>query len=157
MNNCSFLDAVKLFFTRAFDFKGRSRRKEFWYIYLINLILSLPLIVGTIWLSATTMSMMNDPAALEGTLSSNETFFEFYGIYSGFMMIYGLITFIPSLSLTVRRLHDTNHHWYFMLINLLAIIPLVGWIATIYFLMVLAEDGDQNTNEWGPSPKYIAE
>ena len=36
--------AFKLFFTRAFDFKGRSSRKEFWLGVLPNAIIMLILI-----------------------------------------------------------------------------------------------------------------
>ena len=36
----SFVDAVKLFFIRYTDFKGRSRRSEYWWVYLFNMIVS---------------------------------------------------------------------------------------------------------------------
>ena len=34
----SFPEAVKLFFTRYNDFQGRSRRSEYWWVYLFNAI-----------------------------------------------------------------------------------------------------------------------
>ena len=34
----SFLEAVKLFFTHYTDFKGRSRRSEYWWVVLFNAI-----------------------------------------------------------------------------------------------------------------------
>ena len=36
----SFVDAVKLFFTRYADFKGRSRRSEYWWACLATAIVS---------------------------------------------------------------------------------------------------------------------
>ena len=36
----SFVDAVKLFFTRYTDFKGRSRRSEYWWANLATFIVS---------------------------------------------------------------------------------------------------------------------
>ena len=36
----SFVEAVKLFFTRYTDFKGRSRRSEYWWFTLFNIIVS---------------------------------------------------------------------------------------------------------------------
>ena len=36
----SFVEAVKLFFVRYTDFKGRSRRSEYWWVYLFNMIVS---------------------------------------------------------------------------------------------------------------------
>ena len=40
----SFPDAVKMFFTRYVDFQGRSRRSEYWWVVLFNLIVSLVLV-----------------------------------------------------------------------------------------------------------------
>lgn len=40
MQSVSFIDAVKLFFTRYTDFKGRSRRSEFWWANLATSIVS---------------------------------------------------------------------------------------------------------------------
>ena len=56
-----------------------------------------------------------------------------------------LATFIPGLSLSVRRLHDRGKSGWFLLWGLL---PLVGWIIVIvqYFK---ASVGD---NQWGPGP-----
>ena len=39
----SFPDAVKMFFSRYVDFQGRSRRSEYWWVALFNLI------VVTVW------------------------------------------------------------------------------------------------------------
>ena len=36
----SFLDAIKLFFTRYTDFNGRSRRSEYWFASLFNFLVS---------------------------------------------------------------------------------------------------------------------
>ena len=59
-----------------------------------------------------------------------------------------LATFVPSLALTVRRLHDTGRSGLYMLFCL---IPLAGPIALLCFL---ATDSDRFTNLFGPSPKY---
>lgn len=40
MQPVSFIDAVKLFFTRYADFRGRSRRSEYWWVVLFNMIVS---------------------------------------------------------------------------------------------------------------------
>lgn len=36
----SFIDAVKSFFTHYADFSGRSRRSEYWWVYLFNMIVA---------------------------------------------------------------------------------------------------------------------
>ena len=46
-------------------------------------------------------------------------------------VLYGLIIFIPMISMTVRRLKDTNRKWSYILLGL---IPLVGPIILIIWL-----------------------
>ena len=46
MQPVSFIDAVKLYFSRYTDFKGRSRRSEYWWFTLFNMIVSA--IIGAI-------------------------------------------------------------------------------------------------------------
>lgn len=40
-----FLEAVTLFFSRYADFKGRSRRSEYWWVMLFNVIVSVVLVL----------------------------------------------------------------------------------------------------------------
>ncbi len=59
---------------------------------------------------------------------------------------FSLATLIPSLAAGARRLHDTNKSGWF---QLLWLIPILGWIAMIYFLIVQGDSGD---NQYGPPP-----
>lgn len=71
--------------------------------------------------------------------------------YGVIYLLYSLITFIPSLSVTVRRLHDKSKSgWYI----LLAIIPIIGGIVLLF---ILAADGDPGENEYGMNPKELPE
>ena len=72
--------------------------------------------------------------------------FLFYLAYA-LLMIYSLAVFIPSLAVTVRRLHDVGKSGWFYLIGL---IPLVG---PIILLVWFATDGQPGTNQWGVNPK----
>ena len=60
---------------------------------------------------------------------------------------YSLVLFVPSIAVAARRLHDTNRSGWGQLI---ALIPLVGWIIII---VMLAQDGDEAPNEHGSNPK----
>ena len=40
VKSVSFIDAIKLAFTHYADFKGRSRRSEYWWFTLFNIIVS---------------------------------------------------------------------------------------------------------------------
>ena len=65
--------------------------------------------------------------------------------------IYGLLVFIPSLAVSVRRLHDTGRSGWWLLIGL---IPLLGALVLIYFFILDSQPGD---NQYGPNPKLEVE
>ena len=60
-------------------------------------------------------------------------------------MLFSLATLVPSLAVGARRLHDTNRSGWLQLIWL---IPLIGWIILIIFLAQEGKDG----NAYGPAP-----
>lgn len=60
--------------------------------------------------------------------------------------IFSLATLIPSLSAGTRRLHDMNKSGW---LQLLWLIPILGWIYLIY---VLAQPGDAGDNQYGTPP-----
>ena len=60
--------------------------------------------------------------------------------------LYLLFSFIPSLAVGVRRLHDTGRTGWWFLINL---IPIIGGI---WFLVLTLLEGDRDDNQYGPSP-----
>ncbi|BDP42173.1 hypothetical protein DAETH_21420 [Deinococcus aetherius] len=63
--------------------------------------------------------------------------------------VYGLATFLPTLAVNIRRLHDTGRSgwWY-----LIAFVPLVGGIVLLIFAVM---DSQPGTNKWGPNPKGV--
>lgn len=69
------------------------------------------------------------------------------GTYPLLYAIYGLGVLLPSLGVTVRRLHDTGRSGWWILIDL---VPLVGAIILIVFL---ATEGEAQQNAHGPNPK----
>ena len=58
--------------------------------------------------------------------------------------LFSLAVLIPSLAAAARRLHDTNRSGWWQLI---AFIPFIGWIIIIIFL---AQEGNSDTNQYGP-------
>ena len=109
-----------------FKFSGRATRSEYWYFVLFGLLLSLA-------------AMLID--------FSIETYYieEGIGIFSS---IYTLAILIPSLAVTVRRLHDTNRSAWWLLISL---IPIIGTIVLIVFY---CQDSKED-NKYGVNPKKI--
>lgn len=110
---------------RFTDFKGRSRRKEYWMFALFNVIISIT-------------TTLLDYAF--GTAS----FVYYIGLFS---MLYGLFVFIPFIAVSVRRLHDTGKTGWMLLI---AIIPIIG---AIWLLVLFATEGTRGTNMYGSDPK----
>lgn len=106
-------------------FDGRARRKEYWYFFLINTVISIFLAFID---------------SFTGTISEEAGL----GLLSG---IYALAVLIPGLSVTVRRLHDTDRSGWWILIGL---IPVIGGIALLVFMVLDSTPGD---NQYGPNPK----
>jgi uncharacterized membrane protein YhaH (DUF805 family) len=64
--------------------------------------------------------------------------------------IVALAYLIPLLAAAVRRLHDTGRSGWWYLIGL---IPIVG---TIILIVLLAQEGNPASNEYGPPPGMTA-
>lgn len=101
------------------DFSGRARRREYWMFVLVNLIVSFVLgFVGGLVRGGTALSI-----------------------------IYSLAVLVPSIAVSVRRMHDIGKSGWWLLIGL---IPLIGAIILIVWACTDGEPGD---NEYGPNPK----
>ncbi|HEY8160016.1 MAG TPA: DUF805 domain-containing protein [Methylobacter sp.] len=110
-------------------FKGRARRKEYWYFLLISTVISIVLVLID---------------SVTGTLSEEAGI----GLLSG---IYSLAVLIPGISVAIRRLHDTDRSgWWF----LIALIPIIGGIVLLIFMVLDSAPGD---NQYGPNPKVAVE
>ncbi|HEY2029541.1 MAG TPA: DUF805 domain-containing protein [Myxococcales bacterium] len=66
----------------------------------------------------------------------------------GFILgsILAFATFIPSVALGIRRMHDTNRSGW---VCLLSLIPFVGWAALLVFA---CQEGTRGDNQYGPDP-----
>ena len=125
------LDIYKSVLTKKYaDFTGRARRAEYWWFVLINFVVMFSLLVLTIILSG-----------------SNDSLTGLGGIIYA---VYALGVILPSLAVTVRRLHDMGKSGWMLLIGL---IPFVGLIILLVFYFT---DGEPGANQYGPSPKYVS-
>ena len=119
-----YLEALKKYAV----FSGRARRKEYWYFFLFNILISIVLAVID---------------GMTGTLDAEAGI----GLLGG---IYGLAVLIPGLAVSVRRLHDTDRSGWWLLIVL---IPLIGAIVILVFMV---QDSKPNENQYGSNPKGAA-
>lgn len=122
-------ESVKTVFSKYATFSGRATRSEFWYFALFNFIMAFGLIIAGILLGA--------------IFGSNEGAVGGFAIGYFLYMIYSLAAIIPNISVTVRRLHDTNrsgwNYWWCLL-------PLVGPIVLLVFLL---QGSNPENNEYG--------
>ncbi|MDD9380094.1 DUF805 domain-containing protein [Streptomyces sp. ZAF1911] len=102
-------------------FSGRARRQEYWMFVLFDI--AALIIVAIIDAVAGTSPLL-------------------YALYA-------LATFLPSLGVAIRRLHDQGKSGWWILIGL---VPLVGGI---WLLVLMATEGQPNPNQYGPSPKAV--
>lgn len=99
-----------------FNFSGRASRSEFWFFILFLIIVEA--IIDMIFPSS------------KATLISVNT-------------VIWMATLLPCISVTTRRLHDTNRSGWWQLINF---IPLLGWIIMLIFLCWPSTEGSNNYN-----------
>ena len=123
-----FMDALTTVFRNKYaTFSGRASRSEYWWSYLGIAVISMALqIIGSL----------------------NESL----GLLFGLVAFAGLFTLlIPTLSVNVRRLHDTGKSGWMLLIIL---IPCIGFIL---WLVWMIEDGHAHANAYGPVPTNLME
>lgn len=77
-------------------FSGRAHRTEYWYFFLINLLISIGL------------------AIIDGMIG--------LGLLGG---LYALLTIIPSFAVGARRLHDTDRSGWWLLIGFVPLLGII--------------------------------
>lgn len=137
-------------FRRYADFQGRSRRMEFWMFQLLNLIVGLVL-AGPVMFSVVSAGLA-DPAAIDVDPFAAIGALGWMGI--GLYALYALAAFIPSIAVTVRRLHDRDlSGWWYLGAIVAGLIPIVGLLASVALFVVLLLPGTKGPNRFGPDPK----
>lgn len=112
------VEAVKVCFIKYVVLHGRARRSEYWWFALFNLLAGIAAAVVDLSLGS----------SLVGNLVT-------------------LALFLPGLTVSVRRLHDTDRSGWLVL---LLLVPVIGWLV---LLVWAAQDGTPAHNRYGPSPK----
>ncbi len=117
-------------------FEGRATRKEYWTFTLLNCgIAVIPAVI----------------AQLAFRAAPNKVTYAAYLILILWEVLYLLATLLPALAVTVRRLHDTEHSWWWLLFALL--VPGLGGIV---LLVNLLTDSNPGRNKYGPNPKVFS-
>ena len=102
------------------DFKTRSTIREFWLFNLLSLLIGLIFII------------------IDSSYDLKST-----GNIGDLTTLYSIFIFIPSLSVSVRRLHDVGKSgWNILFI----IVPIIG---IIWLLALFCRDTMPEKNKWG--------
>lgn len=120
-----FVTAIKTCFGKFATFQGRAVRSEYWFFILF------------IMLASTVLTILDVITGI-GVLS----------------LIFSLVTLIPVIAVSVRRLHDTDRSgwWY-----LLFLVPLVGAIVLIIWFCTKGTAGANRFGDDAPGGVAIAQ
>ena len=108
----SLMGPVEAFTTawrKSFTYGGKATRAEYWWFYLIDLLVNIAVVIGL------------------NSSSSNPILFFIFSLG----WLYAVASIFPSISITVRRLRDIGKKWTWIFINL---IPFIGGLWFIYLL-----------------------
>ena len=129
------LQAIQSAYLKAFDFKSRSSRSEFWPGILFHSLIST---IVCIFINGKFTRALVSPSVTEDSFNALIMYW----------IIFTLLLFIPSLSLQVRRLHDTGRSGWWLLISL---IPIIGFVLLWYN----CQKGESKVNKFGEDPLHI--
>jgi uncharacterized membrane protein YhaH (DUF805 family) len=113
----TFGDAIRSGFDHYAKFDGRASRPAFWWWVLFVVLVSIAANIIDLAIGAPVFSALA-----------------------------GLGLLLPNISVSIRRLHDTNRTGWWILIWL---IPLIGLIVLLIFYL---QQGDPEENRFGPPP-----
>ena len=109
------IEAYKKFWKGYVDFEGRSTRSDYWFVYLVNVLI--------------TFAYFLLQAVFGGLAAATDS--SFLAVISLIFFAYGIAACLPGIAVTVRRLRDAGYNWPYIFV---AFIPFVGWIILIVLL-----------------------
>jgi uncharacterized membrane protein YhaH (DUF805 family) len=121
-----FWGAIKSGFANYVTFSGRATRSEFWYWILFTVLGA----AATSIIDAAMFPQIGWPSTLP--------------VFAPLSSVFDLLTFLPGLAVSVRRLHDLDSRGWWLLI---ALIPLIG---AIVLIAVFCTRGTAGDNRFGP-------
>lgn len=122
---------VKRVLGRYNDFEGRAGRSEYWswtvVVWAVTLVAAVLILIAA--LPTPTNSVLGVSVAITYAL-------------------FALAVALPSLAVSVRRLHDTDHSGPFFLLTFLPVVNL-------YLLYLYCRKGDASNNRFGSEPEGV--
>ena len=145
----SFPEAIQLAVSRFFEFEGRSRRSEYWWVILALLVLS-----AIIPIVASVFDLIVAPLTFRRLHDTGRSGW-WYGLYLilQYLAIVGLFIY---MGFGLLAFDDP----FGMVMSVLS--AGLGWVSLIVLyrvvlLVFLCQDSCPTENKYGPSPKYVQE
>ena len=130
-----FWEANGKFWTNYVNFEGRSTRSEFWWPALLHNIIFWGLfIVLAVWF-VVSMDEAGNPSDASSVA---------FGVWMMLFFLYYVASFLPWMSVTVRRFHDQDMSGWMWLINL---------VFSAVVLVFMCIEGTKGPNKFGEHPK----
>jgi uncharacterized membrane protein YhaH (DUF805 family) len=139
-----FTEAVKVCLRKYNSNRGRARRSEYWFFTLAHtLVLSALYVVLLVLAFATGAIGGADDSGVASAGGGIVTL-----LFGLLYLVVALALIIPSITVTVRRLHDTGRSgwWYFI-----SLVP----FGSIVLLVFCCLDSTPGPNQFGPNPKGV--
>lgn len=142
----SFIESIRTVLSKYAAFSGRARRSEYWWYTLaygivMTVLYSVLIVPGlTEYMAALTEAAANPTGTVPAAPGSLTTGYVIFSLVA-------LALLLPTLGVTVRRLHDTNRSGYWVFLHL---VVFVGQIVLIAFA---AQAGTPGENRFGADPK----
>lgn len=135
-----FGQAIASGFGNFFVWSGRASRSEFWWWVLFTILVGIVVqIVDAVFgFKLYTYSTPGDSIIVTS-----------YSL-GWVSTVVAIILFFPTLAVTVRRLHDTNHSGWWWWLQLLNFLCFIGTLILIFAFYI--RQGDPGPNRYGPPP-----
>lgn len=144
----TFPEAVQLAASRFFEFTGRSRRSEYWWVMLalavLSAILPVAVLVFDILAAPLTFRRLHDTGR-SGWWYGGFLIFQYLTVFVGILFVGISIFSIVTMGLSALALLPMALAWAGLSV-----------LYRIVLLIFLCQDSDPGDNQYGPSPKYEA-
>lgn len=113
------------------EYDGRARRKEYWSFMLFKW--------GVLYFLAMIFSYFEEYKIVTHVVGS-------------MIVLFYIAMFIPTISFTIRRLHDISLSGWFCL---LCYIPFINFLGVLVVFILALINGKSGTNKYGENPKEV--
>lgn len=132
-------ESIESCFRNYVTFRGRASRSEYWYFVLFLVLVGIGLGMVDAYIGADGP----DYGGYDGYGGGPQSFGpQSFGLFGA---LFTLATFLPSLAVAVRRLHDIDVRGWWLLL-------LVTGIGAIPLIVMLCWRSSQGDNRFGPPP-----